>query len=98
MATVLDRTRAAADDHLLGLRVARGGATRVRLTAYSLLTIARAGDRARLHCLREAVADDDEARIRAALALVLASRHLRNLRRLESDLARLAAALAEERV
>jgi uncharacterized membrane protein YccC len=117
------------------------GATRVRLTAYSLLTVARAGDRppngedcagaldretdavrswyaalgdalARsapapppdrrddeggrrvVHCLREAVADGDDARIRATLALVLASRHLGNLRRLESDLARRAAELA----
>jgi hypothetical protein len=47
-----------------------------------------------LRCLREAVADGDEARIRAALALVLASRHLANLQRLESDLAQRAAELA----
>lgn len=117
------------------------GATRVRLTAYSLLTIARTGDRAPrgeecagaldretdavhawyaalgdalarsapappphhrdeeggrrvLGCLREAVADGDDARIRVALALVLATRHLANLQRLESDLARPAAELA----
>jgi uncharacterized membrane protein YccC len=117
------------------------GATRVRLTAYSLLTIAREGDGPRhgegcagaldreadavrswyaalgdalsrsapappphlpdadaearvLRCLREAVVDGDEARIRAALALVLASQHLTNLQRLESDLARRAAELA----
>jgi uncharacterized membrane protein YccC len=117
------------------------GATRVRLTAYSLLTIARAGDgpphgercagaldreaeamrswyaalgdavarsapappphrrndeggKRVLRCLREAVADGDEARIRAALALVWASQHLANLQRLESDLAGRAAELA----
>ena len=121
------------------------GATRVRLTAYSLLTIGRDGDRpprgegcagaldrdadavrswyaslgdavARsapappphrrddegsrrvLRCLRDAVADGDEARIRATLALVLASQHLANLQRLESDLARRAAELAREQV
>jgi uncharacterized membrane protein YccC len=121
------------------------GATRVRLTAYSLLTIGRDGDRAPrgedcagaldrdadavrswyaslgdavarsapappphrrddegsrrvLRCLRDAVADGDEARIRATLALVLASQHLANLQRLESDLARRAAELAREQV
>jgi hypothetical protein len=54
------------------------------------------GGRRVVHCLREAVADGDDARIRATLALVLASRHLGNLRRLESDLARRAAELAGE--
>jgi len=120
------------------------GATRVRLTAYSLLTIApgdevaaggehctgaldsdveavrswyralgdalarsgrpppphRAGadGRARvLGCLRDAVADGRDARIRAALALVLASQHLVNLQRLEPELAGHAAELAGAR-
>jgi uncharacterized membrane protein YccC len=121
------------------------GATRVRLTAYSLLTIAgegggspqreghagaldREADALRswyaglgdavahsvapppphrpgadagtsvLRRLREAIADGEEAQIRAALALVLASRHLANLERLEPDLARHAADLAGEPV
>ena len=52
------------------------------------------GGRRVLQCLREAVADGDRDRIRAAIGLVLASEHLGNLQRLESDLARPAAALS----
>jgi uncharacterized membrane protein YccC len=116
------------------------GATRLRLTAYSLLTIGgdgngpapserhagaldREADAVRswyaalgdavarsaapppphrtdadagtsaLRCLRDAIADGDEPRIQAALALVLASQHLANLERLEPDLAHHAADL-----
>ena len=50
-----------------------------------------------LRGLREAIADGDEARIRAALALVLASQHLANLERLEPELAHHAAELAGDR-
>jgi uncharacterized membrane protein YccC len=121
------------------------GATRLRLTAYSLLTIAGDGDgpgpkahhagaldheadalrswyaalgdavarsappppphqpdadagKRALRCLREAIADGDEARIHAALALVLASQHLANLERLEPHLTHHAADLAGEPV
>ncbi|HEV7459023.1 MAG TPA: FUSC family protein [Solirubrobacteraceae bacterium] len=121
------------------------GATRVRLTAYSLLTMAGAGsaapndqacagaldreaeavrswytafgdalarsapappphrrddDGARrvVRCLREAVADGDEERIRASLALVLASQQLAQLQGLEPALARHAAELAQNPV
>jgi hypothetical protein len=119
------------------------GATRVRLAAYSLLTMTGAGDapggndgcasaidheveavrcwyvalgdalarsanpppphrrdregsRRVLRCLREAVADGDNRRIRAALRFALASEHLSNLQRLEAELAEAASALAPE--
>jgi hypothetical protein len=48
-----------------------------------------------LRCVREAVADGDEPRIRAALGLLLASRHLENLRRLELHLLEPASRLAD---
>jgi uncharacterized membrane protein YccC len=47
-------------------------------------------------CLREAVADGDTSRIRAALWLVLASEHLGNVQRLEAGLAEAAAELARQ--
>jgi uncharacterized membrane protein YccC len=47
-----------------------------------------------LRCLREAVADGDGRRIRAALCLALAREHLSNLQHLEAELAAAAAELA----
>ena len=53
-----------------------------------------AGHRAVLRCVHEAVADGDQSRVRATLGLLLASRHLENLRRLEPRLLEPAARLA----
>lgn len=48
-----------------------------------------------LRCVGDAVAEGDEPRIRAALGLLLASRHLENLRRLETHLLEPATRLAD---
>ena len=48
-------------------------------------------------CLREAVADGDSRRIRAALCLVLGREHLANLQQLEAELAEAASELARQR-
>jgi hypothetical protein len=95
-----DRCASALDEEADALAcwyVALGDAVASGTSAPSPHRLDPAGGRHVGRCVREAVADGDSRRIRAAVCLALAHEQLRNLEHLESDLAEAAAELARPR-